>query len=80
VSMRQWTLLHTLHDDMYTDYNMCRHAYHDVTLTYDSDEDKWWSITRLSAVSDGPEGQFSDERELPDAITNKLRKIMETLT
>ena len=79
MSMRQWTLDDPIHDDPYTDYHMYRHAYHDVTLTYDSDEDKWWSITRLSAVSDGPQGQFNDYRELPDVITNKLKKIMETL-
>ena len=78
--MRQWTLLSVWDGHRYVDYNMCRHAYHDVTLTLNIETGEWYSSTRISPVKHGNDAPFEGCRELPDAITNKLRKIMEALT
>ena len=77
---RHWTLLSVWDGgDRYVDYNMCRHAYHDVTLTLNIETGGWYSSTRISPVKHGTDAPFEEPRELPDAITIKLKKLMEAL-
>ena len=64
-------------DDLYLDYSMHRHAFHDITLTYDREEKKWWAVLRVSNRADGPYGDFGGERCLPNAIVDGLRKVLE---
>ena len=78
--MRQWTLTSVYDGGAYIDYSMCRHSYHDVTLSRDTETGDWYSFTSISPVRLGPYEPFDEDRELPDAITKKLRKIMEALT
>ena len=77
---RQWTLLGVWDGEHgYVDYNMCRHAHHDVTLTLNIQTGDWYSVTRISPVSHESDAPFEGCRELPDAITIKLKKLMEAL-
>ena len=64
----------------YVDYNMYRHPYHDVTLTMNTETGGWYSSTRISPVSQGPFfPPFGEDQELPDAMTIKLRNLMEAI-
>ncbi len=77
---RQWTLLGVWDGGYgYVTYNMCRHAHHDVSLTLNVETGEWYSVTSISPLSCWTDAPFSDPRELPDAITTKLKKIMEAL-
>mgnify|MGYP000321143217 CR=1 FL=1 len=80
MSMRQWKLLGVWDGGYgYVTYNLCRHALHDVSLTLNIETGEWYSVTSISPLCQWADAPFGDPRELPDAITNKLRKIMETL-
>lgn len=63
----------------YVDYNMYRHPYHDVTLTMNTETGGWYSSTRISPVKHGTDAPFGEPRELPDAMTIKLRNLMEAI-
>lgn len=82
---RQWTLLGYTSGmggygtDGYQDFDMCRHAFHEVRLTLNIDTGEWYSSTRISPVKHGTDAPFGEPRELPDAITIKLKKLMEAL-
>lgn len=60
----------------YVDYDMHRHCFHDVRLTWDQEDGAWYALLRVSLRSEGPYGDFGAERQLPDAIVEKLRKIV----
>jgi hypothetical protein len=60
----------------YVDYEMHRHSFHDVRLTWDREEDSWYAQLRVSVRSDGPCGDFGDPRYLSEAIVKGLRKIV----
>ena len=72
-----FTKIDIAHDQCaYVDYEMHRHIFHDVQLTWDQEEDVWYAVLRVSVRSDGPFGDFGDGRLLPDAIVQRLRKIV----
>ena len=60
----------------YVDYEMHRHSFHDVCLTWDQKQDKWSALLRVSKRTEGPYGDFNSGRYLPDTIVQGLRKIV----
>jgi len=76
---RHWTLLSHSHMYGHEDFDMCRHDFHEVRLSRNNETGEWYSSTRISPVKHGTDAPFEEPRELPDAITIKLKKLMEAL-
>ena len=57
----------------WTDYNLYRHALHDVTLTHYRASDTWEGIIRLAKTA---QVDFGEERQLPRSITEKLATLI----
>lgn len=77
---RHWTLLNVWDGGYgYVTYNLCRHDFHDVTLTMNVETGGWYSVTSISPVACWTDAPFGEPKELSDAITIKLRKLMEAL-
>jgi len=60
-------------DKMYTDWAIWRKPTHELTLTFDNENKKYWSTIR---VSSSPNDIFGDSRLLSDKITKKLIKLI----
>lgn len=60
-------------DEMYTDWAIWRKSTHELTLTFDNENKKYWSTIR---VSSSPNDIFGDSRLLSDKITKKLIKLI----
>ena len=59
-------------DTHYYDFNLFRHPYHDLTISFDSEADSWSGTLRVSSVDDGPQGDLGDYKELPESLVAKL--------
>ena len=60
-------------DEMYTDWAIWRKPTHELTLTFDNENKKYWSTIRVSSSSNDI---FGDSRLLSDKITKKLIKLI----
>ena len=52
-------------------FNLFRHPFHDVTLVLSS-QGSWTGYSRISRASDGLQGDFLCEIDLPDTMAAKL--------
>ena len=56
-------------------FNVFRHAFHDVTLVLGVDGN-WSGYTSISCASDGLQGEFLTEKDLPQTMAAKLAKAL----
>ena len=55
------------------DYNLFRHALHDVTITYYRDSGTWDGVIRLAKTA---EADFGEGRQIPGPIIQKLAALV----
>ena len=57
----------------WTDYNLYRHALHDITLTHYRPSDTWDGMIRLAKTA---QADFGEERQLSPSIIHKLATLI----
>lgn len=57
----------------WTDYNLYRHALHDITLTHCQASDTWEGVIKLAKTV---QADFGEGRKLPRSITQKLATLI----
>lgn len=61
-------------DSHWYEFNLYRHRYHEINISFDSETDSWFGTLRVSSVDDGPYGEMGDHTNLSKDLVAKLVK------